>query len=358
MGDRSNDRIKECDEVLLPLYKPCGIENPGSLCYMISIIQHLYSCTPFRELIIPQKDSFDQSPVASALHELFTRLYFNASGEAITMDDLLIQLMRQTSSEGSSSSAPSIDAQQDAAQYFSFLSSCLEATLPAMRVHQIPWVGRLVHIIQRGPAADLRSEKFFYVSLNVKGSNGDVSRNNLYAALQDFTSPLTFPVAGAEIVKTCKFERLPSRLLFHLKRFDYSYSTRTTLKVNEYFSFPHTIDMTEFLHRDNSVKDPSTFIAETDRPMESDGLGNGSRLFALSGVVVHKGTAASGHYYSLVRCRRESGSDEWVKLDDAEVTAFEAAALESTCFGVRRCDDEKNSSVHENALFLVYDVAN
>ena len=340
-------------------YKPCGIENPGSLCYMISILQQLYACDRFRESILSFTSStsaMESSSVLSTLHELFSSLLLKPSSEAIMVDQMLTSMLMTGRAASSSSSTPSIDVQQDVAQYFSFLSSRIEASSAPVATAgedssvsiKASWVGGLVHIVQRGATIDMRPEKFFYVSLNVRGSNGDVSRNNLRAALQDFTSPLSFPISGAEIVKTCKFEHLPSRMFFHLKRFDYSYSAGVTLKINEYFSFPQSLDMSEFLHKDaDASSTPSSQSPET----------NSSNMFALSGVIVHKGSASSGHYYSLVRRQRSDGSEEWIKLDDAQVTLFDATLLDSVCFGKRgRSNLEKgNLKDCENAIMVVYD---
>lgn len=317
----------------------CGINNPGSLCYMISILQQLYACDQFRDVLLLQSslpiNRFGS--VISTLKELFTLLHSPQSG-AIIENGILNSLL---------DSSLSIDTQQDVAQYFSRLSSRIESDLTNISI-SMPWVGQLVHIVQRGPVLDLRPEKFYYLSLNIKGVNGDVSRNNLHAALQDFTHAMSFPVGGAEIVKTCKFQHLPSRLVFHLKRFDYSYSAGITLKINEHFSFPQTLDMSEFLYC-SSKDPPSTATSSThDSP--------DTQSFTLSGVIVHKGSADSGHYYSLVRRLRDDGLSEWLMFDDAKVTSFDIARLENVCFGRRgRSNDGKSSKDNENAIMVIYD---
>ena len=50
----------------------------------------------------------------------------------------------------------------------------------------------------------------------------------------------------------------------------------------------------------------------------------------MKGVLVHRGTAASGHYYSFI-CDRQS--QQWYRFDDRNVTPFDAAHMESECFG-------------------------
>ena len=72
--------------------------------------------------------------------------------------------------------------------------------------------------------------------------------------------------------------------------------------------------------------------------------------YELSGVIVHRGSASKGHYYSLVRnrhTRREHGTDvgndvvsidtdrdEWFKIDDAHVTVFDHGRdMDAVAFG-------------------------
>ena len=51
-------------------------------------------------------------------------------------------------------------------------------------------------------------------------------------------------------------------------------------------------------------------------------------LYDLKGVVVHSGTAQSGHYYSFVN----TGS-QWTEFNDSHVAPFDVSEMEAECFG-------------------------
>jgi ubiquitin carboxyl-terminal hydrolase 34 len=111
---------------------------------------------------------------------------------------------------------------------------------------------------------------------------------------------------------------VPDNLIFHLKRFDFNLRTLTRSKINDHFAFPSKIDMrpykVEYLS-DNSEKCPED-------------------IFELVGILVHSGTAESGHYYSYTRERPSDGDREhWVEFNDDLVSTWDPSFMESACFG-------------------------
>ena len=111
---------------------------------------------------------------------------------------------------------------------------------------------------------------------------------------------------------------VPDNLIFHLKRFDFDMITMMRNKINDEFQFPEYIDMSPF---------KVEYLSEQDNEVEPD-------IFELVGVLVHSGTAESGHYYSYIRERPTAGSPtSWVEFNDSDVSKFDPSRIADQCFG-------------------------
>ncbi|ENH73136.1 Ubiquitin carboxyl-terminal hydrolase 34 [Fusarium oxysporum f. sp. cubense race 1] len=121
-----------------------------------------------------------------------------------------------------------------------------------------------------------------------------------------------------DAVKRACLKDVPNNVIFHLKRFDFNLRTLQRNKINDYFSFPDQIDMRPYTieHLSNPKSD-----------IEED-------IFELVGVLVHAGTAESGHYYSYIRERPSSSNrPSWVEFNDDLVTPWDPAQMEYSTFG-------------------------
>ena len=57
--------------------------------------------------------------------------------------------------------------------------------------------------------------------------------------------------------------------------------------------------------------------------------------YQLAGVVVHQGTADSGHYYSFIKEREEDSVNlnDWFEFNDKDVSKFDAKNISTETFG-------------------------
>lgn len=130
-------------------------------------------------------------------------------------------------------------------------------------------------------------------------------------------------------------KQVPDNLIFHLKRFDFDMVSLTRSKINDEFQFPDRIDMTPY--KVEHLSDPETQI-------EPD-------IFELVGVLIHTGTAESGHYYSYTRERPSSGTSiSWVDFNDSDVSWFDPANIADQCFG----GPNEVMGGHVNKVFNAY----
>lgn len=140
---------------------------------------------------------------------------------------------------------------------------------------------------------------------------------------------------------------IPNNLIFHLKRFDYDVMTGMRSKINDRFEFPEMIDMSPY-HID--------YLKDREQPAPPD-------MFELVGILVHSGTAESGHYYSYIRERPVPRSQQatWVEFNDIDVNRFDQANIPDQCFG-GTCEPTPFSPVRFpktwNAYMLFYQRVN
>ena len=59
--------------------------------------------------------------------------------------------------------------------------------------------------------------------------------------------------------------------------------------------------------------------------------------YELKGIVIHMGTAESGHYYSIIRDQTTDSEgnkvDEWLEFNDTKVSEFNIKELPKTAYG-------------------------
>lgn len=374
-----------------------GVENPGALCFMISVLQQFSMMENFRDIILQWPSDFvcethDHRFFVSECKRLFQQL--QESGKRTV--SLLPWL---AAFQAAGSHIFNLHEQRDASEFLRRFIRTIEM------VHELHFksfnpcatehiVGKLsFELTSIGDLYSKTTERFHIIPLAVGGDAG----NNLEASLEHFTANISIdykwtthvdgpdPSTSSTTSTTRKvllptkrivtFEVLPRHLLFQLCRFTFERSTGTTRKVNKRFRFPVDLDMAPYLHQRRSGRchqfrsktesdinstDPNSC---TDNDEDNDGKceeriegeeGEGGEdddhddyeeeiWYELSGVVIHSGTAQSGHYYSIARNR---STGRWFKFDDEDVEEFDIDAhLAEVAFGGRRGRETVDAAV-------------
>lgn len=244
-----------------------------------------------------------------------------------------------------------------------------------------------------------RREPFFVLQLEVKG------KASVEDSLRLFVEGEVLDGDNAVYCSRCAAKRptlkrtaldadkgLPPNLFLHLKRFDFDLETFRKVKVNDRCSFPRVLNLAPYTlahvetpeneddvdggdkegmdvdNNSNLVNEADgNTLASIDKTKES---AENSTIYDLAGVIVHSGTADSGHYYSYIRQRGSSSMQDslhsesstsssssshlsdgytdastaahegsWFCFNDTSVTPFDASQLEAQCFGGR--DEER-----------------
>jgi len=168
-------------------------------------------------------------------------------------------------------------------------------------------------------------------------------------------------------IRVC-VKTLPKTLILHLKRFEFDMETLKRLKINDYYEFPTVVNMEpytlEYLTKQESNLEnqnqnqnqngTETQVTEYENIPQTEGnnpiefVDDPSFLatipeekrkyyYKLVGILVHTGTADSGHYYSFIKERtpRFPNQEEkkWLQFNDSNIDQFNFKDIPQECFG-------------------------
>ena len=128
-----------------------------------------------------------------------------------------------------------------------------------------------------------------------------------------------------DALKGIKVRKYPEVVTFVLNRFDFDYNTFTRVKVNSKFTFNMEIDMSLYAER------PEDFPSEDDCTYE------------LSAILIHIGSAVSGHYKAYIRDTMNEGDWEGVMKRYSAAKTSEAKQPEKQ-------EQERNDDSKEQLL--------
>uniref|UniRef100_A0A0X3PZH2 Putative ubiquitin carboxyl-terminal hydrolase FAF-X n=1 Tax=Schistocephalus solidus TaxID=70667 RepID=A0A0X3PZH2_SCHSO len=387
-----------------------GLQNAGSTCYMNSVLQQIFSITPIRDAILAvpvgkileaansaaananlpsfaaigdsnqsvdeaEKNTLSESQlhnleVLQSVQTIFAYLAFSKRG--FYVPSVFWHTFRFW--DGSAN----LREQRDALEFFNCLVDNIDE---AMKLCGMPKpvdqvLGGIFEdqtICVDCPHRYHREESFLVMNVVIK------NHRNLIESMEEYVKSDLLERANAYFCEKCGkkvairkrtcIKRLPLVLAVHLKRFDYDWDRRIAIKSNDYFEFPHELDMEPYTV-DGIAKasqrcavspdspenittvcpalatdqgDPSQFNSDSTLgtpTIEPSGSGDDTETqsssspqptrYTLRGVVVHSGQASSGHYYSYILHHDEvNGTFRWYKYDDTKVSEVDMNSFET-----------------------------
>lgn len=241
-----------------------------------------------------------------------------------------------------------VTVQMDVDEFYNLLFDRWEAQImdpEEKKVFRSFYGGQLVQQIKSKECSHIseREEPFSAIQCDIKGKASLDESLQAYVEGEIMQGDNKYFCSGCgrhvDAVKRACLKDVPDNLIFHLKRFDFDMVTMMRSKINDEFKFPRLIDMTPY--KVEHLSDPGS-------PVEPD-------MFELVGVLVHTGTAESGHYYSYTRERSSNGTTPlWVEFNDSDVSKFDPATIADHCFGGQTETGHNMGGVQINKVWNAY----
>lgn len=298
-----------------------GLRNLSNTCYLNSLFSQLFMNVEFRGFFL-NLPHFDESKhkLVLELAKVFAHMQ-NSYEKSIDPSGAVEAI---TTYEGEQID---VSVQMDVDEFFNLLFDRLEGQIDhsARNAFKSIYGGQLVQQVKSKECEHIseRFEPFSAVQVEIKGKARleDSLRAYVEGEVLQGENKYSCTSCGRHVdaVKRACLKDVPDNLIFNLKRFDYDIMTGMRAKVNDEFQFPDTLDIA-----------PYTLARLSDEQQSKE-----PDYFQLTGVIVHSGTADSGHYYSFIRQRPSSKDvpDSWVQFNDQDVSNWDLSQMRDQCFG-------------------------
>jgi ubiquitin C-terminal hydrolase len=259
-----------------------GLHNPGRLCYLNCAIQCLFHLPVVRKYAIETPGPTEE---ACALRRLFRSMELSSYCETTDL----------TAAFGWVPQDHHFRQQGDVDEIWNRLIGSFDsqALLDLFE-------GRCdLRMTFMTPGTDprVRHDTFSSIPIRVAGYRDLIHSFSELLGAQGLTgdNQVETDTGKQDATQTTEFVKLPDILRFQLKRYKIDRISRKTVKQNDCFEFPETLDVSQLL--------------------------TGAPTYYLMGVIAHVGDAGDGDYVAhYVAYLRVGGNQDWYRFNDGEVS--------------------------------------
>lgn len=377
-----------------------GLVNLGATCYMNSLLQQFFMMPSLRRdllrapVVLGPNEALKENMVYQ-FHQLMGALQETAKAAHSPKEFM-------ASYRDFEGNPADVNTQQDVFEFFNIVCGTLENSLKGTGDERVlprnlgcVQVSQIKSCEPEFPFSSEREEDLTAIPLDVRVKNNFNDAMDLFVKQERLEGDNKYKcdqynrhivATKGNLIKT-----MSNTILFHLQRFDFDLATLRKRKLNEYFNFPMRINMKKWTTSGQLQMSLQDLLSSASNPSSNDSKSSQNNNehrersshaanqlaeldlqfpehyyeFQLTGILVHTGSADSGHYYSFIKERKPNGLGKWMQFNDRVVSEFDPNDIPQECFGghhqVKEWDSHLGKEVwhdaptEKNAYMLFYE---